>query len=228
MSLALAVVSSGSTATLDFLAKLQVLTPAKADEEHLRVLLDLNPSLDQSSPAATASNLAEMAGALRGAGAEALAVVSNSAHANGDMIQRASGLPLIDMIAAASSAARETGARRVGVLGSKASLRLYREYLAARAMGQVSLPPDRQEQFLVALARLRRGDRSPAMRARISDFTTDLMGLGAEVVIVGSVEAALVLDIGDFQGELIDPTEMLARRCVNVCMGYDPLPAVLT
>jgi aspartate racemase len=175
-----------------------------------------------------ASSMAEMAGALRGAGAEALAMVSNSAHAAGDMIQRASGLPLIDMISAASTAAREAGARRVGVLGSKASLRLYREYLAAQAMGQVSLPPDRQEAFVVAMARLRRGERGPAMRQRMNDFATDLMAQGAEVVIVGAVDAALVLDIGDFRGELIDPTEMLARRCVAVCLGFDPLPAVLT
>ena len=40
-----------------------------------------------------------MAGALQGAGAEVLAIACNTAHAYAGLIQRASGLPLIDMIA---------------------------------------------------------------------------------------------------------------------------------
>jgi len=226
MSLALGVLGAGPAATLDFLAKLQVMTPVKADQDHLHVLVDLNPGMNDQggSAGAAATNMAEMAGALRGAGAEVLAVISNSAHGAGDLIQRASALPLIDMISAAAAAARETGARRVGVLGSRGSLRLYREYLAAQAMGMVNLPPERQEAFVAALARLRAGEVGPAMRQHIADFGSELMGQGAEVVIVGAVEAAIVLDPDDFRVDLIDPTEMLARRCVSVCFGFDPAP----
>ena len=228
MSLTLGVLGASPAATLDFLAKLQVFTPAKADHDHIRVLVDLDPRLPHraASTGAAASNLAEMAGALHGGGAEALALVTNSGHAAGDLIQRACGVPLVDMIGAAASAAGATGARRVGVLGVRASLRLYHEYLAAQAMGMVALPADRQEAFVAVLARLRAGETGAAMRRQLADFATELMSEGAEAVIVGSVEAAVVMDTEDFRVDLIDPTEQLARRCVAVCFGFDPLPAM--
>ena len=39
---------------------------------------------------------------------------------------------------------------RVGVLGTKGATKLYREYLAARAMGLVTLPPEAQAQGFVS------------------------------------------------------------------------------
>ena len=91
----------GPAATLDFLAKLQAFTPAKSDQDHIRVLVDINPKIPDRNLAGSGAGpvLAEMAGALAGAGAEVLAIACNTAHApTPGLIQRASGLPLIDMI----------------------------------------------------------------------------------------------------------------------------------
>ena len=107
----------GPAATVDFMAKLQAFTPAKSDQDHIRVIVDLNPKVpDRNTPGSQAGAvLAEMAGALQGAGAQVLAIPCNTAHAYADLIQRASGLPLVDLIGTGASAARELGARRVGV-----------------------------------------------------------------------------------------------------------------
>src|SRR5688572_19881414 len=121
----------GPAATVEFLARLQAYTPAEKDQDHIRVIADINPKApDRNVPGTNAGDvLAEMAGALRGAGAEVLAMPCNTAHAHADMIQRASGLPLVDMIELAAEAAGQSGAMRVGVLGTKGALKLYREYL---------------------------------------------------------------------------------------------------
>ena len=37
-------------------------------------------------------------------------------------------------------------------------------------------------------------------------------------------EVPLVLEPGDVKLEIIDPGDILARRCVAVCMGWEPLP----
>ena len=81
----------GPAATLDFLAKIQAFTPAKSDQDHIRVIVDINPKApDRNLPGTNAGDvLAEMAGALRGAGAEVLAMPCNTAHAHADVIQRA-------------------------------------------------------------------------------------------------------------------------------------------
>jgi len=218
----------GPAATLEFLRQLQAFTPAKADQDHIRVLMDLNPKVpDRNVPGSGAGAvLAEMAGALAGAGAEVLAMPCNTAHAHAGLIQRASGLPLIDLIETGASAARDLGARRVGVLGTKGALRLYREYLAAQAMGLVSLDAERQEAFMATIYKIKGGDLGEATRAEMASYAAQLIAAGAEAVVAGCTEAPLVLSPADVRAPFIDPGELLAHRCVAVCLGREPLPAV--
>ena len=219
----------GPAATLDFLTKLQAFTPVKTEQDHIRVIADINPKVpDRNAPGSGAGPiLAEMAGALRGAGAEVLAIACNTAHAYADLIQRASGLPLIDMIETGAHAARDTGARRAGVLGTKGGIRLYREYLAAQAMGMVTLDPQRQEDFMATLYRIKAGDTGPQVRREMAGYAADLIGGGAEAIIAGCTEVPLVMDAGDIRVDFIDPGELLARRCVAVCLGHEPIPVAL-
>jgi aspartate racemase len=216
----------GPAATLDFLAKIQAFTPAESDQDHIRVLVDINPKVpDRNTPGSLAGPvLAEMAGALRGAGADVLAIACNTAHAHADLIQRASGLPLIDMIETGARAARDTGAMRAGVLGTKGALKLYREYLAAQAMGLVTLDSERQEAFMELLYRIKGGDVGSEVRKTMKAHAKALIADGAEVVIAGCTEVPLVLSPADLQGALIDPGELLAKRCVAVCLGWEAAP----
>lgn len=218
----------GPAATVEFLAKLQAYTPAEKDQDHIRVIADINPKApDRNVPGTQAGGvLAEMAGALAGAGAEVLAMPCNTAHAHADMIQRASGLPLVDMIGLGAEAAGRSGARRVGVLGTKGALKLYREYLAAHAMGLIALPPERQEAFMQTLYRIKSGDLGEEVTRAMQGFADELRKDGAEVLIAGCTEVPLVLDNEDVRLELIDPGDLLARRCVAVCLGWEPLPHV--
>ncbi|MBW8811920.1 MAG: amino acid racemase [Caulobacterales bacterium] len=216
----------GPAATVEFLARLQAYTPAEKDQDHIRVIADINPKApDRNVPGSGAGGvLAEMAGALRGAGAEVLAMPCNTAHAHADLIQRASGLPLIDMIDLGAEAASRGGAMRVGVLGTKGALKLYREYLAARAMGLVMLPPEQQEAFMVTLYRIKSGERGDDVTREMAAHAEALRQLGAEVLVAGCTEVPLVLDDEDVKLELIDPGDLLARRSVAVCLGWEPLP----
>jgi len=218
----------GPAATLDFLAKIQAFTPAEGDSDHIRVIADINPKVpDRNAPGGAAGPvLAEMAGALAGAGADILAIPCNTAHAHADLIQRASGLPLIDLIETGASAARETGAAQVGVLGTRGALRLYREYLAAQGMGLVTLDSERQEAFMGLILRIKAGDVGPGLRAEMAALGEVLVDNGAEVVVAGCTEAPLVLGPGGLSVDVIDPGELLARRCVAICLGLEPIPTV--
>jgi aspartate racemase len=218
----------GPAATLQFLNQVHAFTPAKGDPDHIRILMDLNPKVPDRNtlgPAAGAV-LAEMAGALAGGGAEVLAMPCNTAHAHAGLIQRASGLPLIDLIETGATAARDLGARRVGVLGTKGALRLYREYLAAQAMGLVSLPSERQDEFMATIYQIKGGDLGEGARRAMAGYAADLIADGAEVIVAGCTEAPLVLGAEDVRAPFIDPGELLARRCVAVCLGLEPVPAI--
>ena len=216
----------GPAATLDFLTKLQAFTPAKKDQDHIRVIVDINPQVpDRNDPFAKPGPiLAEMAGALRGAGADVLAIACNTAHVHAGLISRSSGLPLVDMIATGARAARDTGARRAGVLGTRDAVKLYQEYLAAQGMGLVTLPPEAQAGFMTLLNMIKAGDRSSGVRQGMADLAQILVAEGAEAVIAGCTEVPLVLTPADVSVPLLDAGELLARRCVNVCLGLEPAP----
>lgn len=218
----------GPAATLDFLTKLQAFTPAQRDQDHIRVIVDINPQVpDRNDPFAKPGPvLAEMAGALRGAGADVLAIACNTAHAYADLVSRSAGLPLIDMIGTAAKAARETGARRAGVLGTKQAIKLYREYLAAQGMGLVTLPAEAQEGFMALLYKIKGGDTGPQVRQAMADLAQILAAEGAEAIIAGCTEVPLVLSQADTRLPLIDAGELLAKRCVAVCLGLEPAPVL--
>jgi aspartate racemase len=218
----------GPAATLEFLAKLQAYTPIEQEQDHLRVLVDINPQVpDRNTPGTLAGPvLAEMAGALAGAGAQVLAMPCNTAHAHAGVIQRASGLPLVDLIETGAQAAASSGAARAGVLGTKGALKLYREYLAAQAMGLVALPAEAQDEFMRLIYAIKMGDTGPEVKAAMRSLANQLVAAGAEVVIAGCTEAPLVIGPTDLKVEFVDPGDLLARRCVAVCLGMEPVPAV--
>lgn len=228
MSLTLGVLGGmGPAATLDFLAKLQALTPVQRDQDHIRTLVDINPLVpDRNDPLARPGPvLAEMATSLQRAGAQVLAIACNTAHAYADVIVRASGLPLVDMIETAAKTASETGARRAGVLGTPKALKLYREYLAAQGMGVVTLDKERQEAFMALIYRIKGGDLGSEVRSNMAELAADLAAEGAEAIIAGCTEAPLVFDAASARLPFIDAGEVLARRCVSICLGLEPLPS---
>ena len=70
----------GPAATLDFLAKLQAATPVVREQDHIRVLVDINPKIPDRNTDGDAAGpvLAAMAAGLRDAGAEVLAIACNT------------------------------------------------------------------------------------------------------------------------------------------------------
>lgn len=231
MSLVLGVLGGmGPAATVDFLAKIQAATPAKRDQDHVRVLVDLNPQVpDRNDPFNKPGPvLAEMAAALGAAGAQVLAIACNTAHEHAPLIQKVTGLPLVDMIETAVARAEGVGARRAGVLGTPVALRLYREYLAARGMGAVLLDAEHQQRFMELIYRIKAGDLGEEVQAGMAQLVDRLEATGAEALIAGCTEVPLVYDGFGARLMFVDPSAETARRCVDVCLGHAPVPTVHT
>ena len=73
----------GPAATLGFLERVQALTPAQGDADHIRVVMDMNPQVPDRNrtPDLAGEELGRMAQRLKVAGAEVLAMPCNTAHA---------------------------------------------------------------------------------------------------------------------------------------------------
>lgn len=205
----------GPAATVDFLAKLQAATPAARDQDHVRVLMDMNPQVpDRNLGGDAGPVLGAMAARLRDAGADVLAMPCNTAHAFANDI-KAAGLPFIDMIETAGEAARAAGAVRPGILGTPSAVALYGERFSAMGLEPVILNAEAQAEFMALLYRIKGGDL--AVRSKMAALAARLLDDGADAVVAGCTEVPLVLAASDISAPLIDATEALARRCVAVC-----------
>lgn len=208
----------GPAASVAFLARVQALTPAGGDEDHIRVIADINPQVPNrhTQPEAAGRTLGQMAQALKTAGAQVLAMPCNTAHAHADAI-RAAGLPFIDMIAETAKAAGATGAKRIGVLATPGAALLYEQALAAEGLEMVALSPAGRERFMQVVFGVKAGDVGAGQRAAMRDLAQALIAAGAGVVIGGCTEVPLLLAQDDVTAPLIDSAEVLAQASVTAC-----------
>lgn len=209
----------GPAATVDFLAKLQAATPAACDQDHIRVIADINGKIPPrlTEPAAAEAALRAMAAGLRDGGAEVLAMPCNTAHVHAAAIREASGLPLIDMIGEAIAAARATGVETVGLLATPVASRLYAERLSDAGLTPVELDEAERAAFAAVIARIKIGDVGPQSRAGMRRLAGQLTARRAGLIIAGCSEVPLVLGSEDLDVPLLDATRVLADACVAAC-----------
>jgi aspartate racemase len=187
----------GPAATLAFVARVQALTPAACDQDHLRLIIDCNPNVPDRNAAVDGEGpsprpvLAEMARGLERAGAELLVMPCNAAHAFADAVRAASALPFVDLIETASDAAFDTGARAVGVLAADGCLNagLYQRSLAARGVEAIVPSAKAQAAFMQLLYAIKAGDCSPAARRKMRDLANGLVDRGAAALLAGCTGA---------------------------------------
>lgn len=211
----------GPAATVAFLARVQALTPAEGDADHIRVVMDLNPQVPDRNtrPGEAEVVLGQMAEGLAAAGAEVIAMPCNTAHAQAGAIRaacEAKSLRFIDMIAATADAAA-SGAKRIGVLATPGGEGLYTEALAARGVDTVLLEGADREAFMALVYGVKRGDVGEAARAGMLRLAQPLADAGAHGLIAGCTEVPLLLRAEDAPIPLTDSAEVLAKACVTAC-----------
>lgn len=207
----------GPVATVAFLERLQALTPAARDEDHIRVLADIHPRIPSrhTAPKAAGEEIGRVAARLAQMGAEVLAMPCNTAHAHADHI-RAAGIPFIDMVAETVAAVRAAGGRRVGVLATPGGEALYVAALTAAGMEPVVLEGEGRAAFMTAIYGVKGGETERS-RAEMIRLAKALEASGADHLIGGCTEVPLLLKAEDVSVPLTDSAEVLAAACVAAC-----------
>jgi len=206
----------GPAATVAFLARVQALTPADGDADHIRVVMDLNPQVPDRNtrPGEAEAELGAMAMRLKAAGAEVLAMPCNTAHAQKPGIV-AAGLPFIDMIAETVAAAKGYDAHSIGILATPGGEALYVEALTAAGVKPVVLQGEDRAAFMACVYGVKRGDVGVDNRAAMARLAEALVVAGADAVIAGCTEVPLLLASADVSVPLVDSAEVLAESCVR-------------
>jgi aspartate racemase len=216
----------GPLATADFFRKLIEETPAERDEDHVPVIVYSVPQMPSRDSAITRGSDSPLPHMLAGMMAlkkqevGCVAIPCNTAHYWYDELQRASALPILHIVDAASDELRKRGSvqPRVGLLATEATIhaRIYQDRLAVQGIECVLNPlPEREKLVRFAIDAVKRGsleDAGPAVEAAAAL----LFERGVETVILGCTELPIALDAirSAALPRCVDANRALARECV--------------
>lgn len=215
----------GPWATLDFFEKILRLTPARRDQEHLRVIIDSNAKIPDRSPAILGRGedptpaLVATAANLERAGAEVLVIPCNTAHAFYDAVAASVSIPVLHIMEEVVAAARRDRpeVRRVGVLATRATIvaRLYHQAFAR--IGVEVLTPDAAGQDVITevIYGVKAGTQGPEATAAVAGVARRLIALGAEAIVLGCTELPFVLRPGDVEVPVLDSNLILAQAALR-------------
>ena len=216
----------GPEATADLFLKVIKSTPAKKDQDHLRIIVDNNPQIPDRTAAILHGGedptpmLVETARNLERAGASFLIIPCNTAHYFHGPIQKAVSIPVLHMMSATADEIKARGIKKAGLLASDGTVQsgLYHKALVQRGIEVIVPSPKTQEQVMAAIYGVKSGEFTRSARAA-GEAAEELIEAGAGGVIAGCTEIPLILKDGDVSMPVIDATLALARAAVREALG---------
>ncbi|MER9883812.1 amino acid racemase [Mesorhizobium sp. M0118] len=219
----------GPLATVAFMNSVLEHTPTERERDHLHMIVDCNPKVPDINAAilgtgpCAAAALVESAQRLETAGANLIAMVCNAAHIYERELKQSISVPFISMIEGAIMAIQADfpQCKQVGLLASNGCLHaeLYQDALVRRGMSPLLQTADEQRQLMRALAQIKSGDLGNEVRSEMLSMINALATRGAETIVLGCSEIALIGPIAEIDVPLIDPSIALAQATVRAAIN---------
>ena len=217
----------GPEATLDLMRRVLAKTPAQDDQDHLHLLIESNPKIPSriahlidGTGADPTPELIRIAVNLQRAGAEALAIPCNTAHAYAHSIRRAVSIPLLDMVQlSVDQIASSRRVARVGLLASSAVLatELYAKAFAGQGIAVVH--PARQDEVMSLIKAVKRGETGSNMQAALAQIAAELANQ-ADVLLIGCSELSVISE--GITAPFVDSLDVQAQAIVSFATSSAP------
>jgi aspartate racemase len=169
-----------------------------------------------------AATLAAAAQRLRAGGAECIVLCTNTMHKVADRIESAAGLPLLHIADAAGQAAAAAGVRCVGLLATAYTMEqpFLKDRLAQRFGLEVLVPEaaERRQVHRIIFEELCAGLIREDSRRTYRQVIDSLARRGAQAIVLGCTEIALLIGDGDSALPLLDTTALHARAAVDFAL----------
>lgn len=212
----------GPEATADLFLKIIKCTPARKDQDHLRVVIDNNPAIPDRTAAILRGGedprpaLTSTAKNLEMAGADFIVIPCNTAHFFYDAIAGAVSIPVLHMMNETADNLIERGLLKVGLLASDGTIEsgLYHRALESRGIEVIVPEPEKQQMVMKAIYGVKSGEfEKPTQYVR--QVSGELIRHGAKAIIAGCTEIPLILKDGDLEMPVVDATMVLAKAAVR-------------
>jgi aspartate racemase len=167
--------------------------------------------------------LADAARRLVAGGAEGIVLCTNTMHKVAGAIESAVDAPLLHIADATGEAIRAAGHERIGLLGTRFTMEepFYRQRLADRFGLEVMVPGDAERETIhrVIFDELCAERIEPDSRRAYQRVIDRLAERGAQAVILGCTEIAMLIGPEDASLPVFDTTELHVRAAVDFALG---------
>ncbi|SDP37236.1 aspartate racemase [Rhodoferax sp. OV413] len=163
--------------------------------------------------------LADAARALQRAGADCVVVCTNTMHKVAPAIEAEVSIPLLHIADPTAAAIQAAGLQTIGLLGTRFTMEqdFYKDRMQTRH-GLRMLVPDaagRDSVHRIIYEELCLGQILPASRQTYREVMAALVAQGAQAIILGCTEIALLVDASDASVPLFDTTAIHARSAAE-------------
>jgi aspartate racemase len=218
----------GPAATIDFMTKLRISTPAERDQDHVPLMVHDVPQIPDRVSAVASGGDAPLLPMLAGiaqlerAGAQYIAIPCNTAHRWYDELSKACRVPILHIADAVTAMMAETpaSAQPIGLMATRGTIQAGIYQPRFGGAGQSLLIPDEAVQATIdrAIAATKAGQFGFARRhAELA--AQSLLDAGARRLLLACTELPLALAGSKLLNSSIDATEALARLCVKVSVS---------
>ena len=218
----------GPAATIDLYSKIVAHTPATSDQNHIHVIIDSYPQIEDRTAFICGSGetplpkLLESARRLEKAGAQGLVMPCNTAHYFADDISKAVNIPLLHIVDSAAAAVRKNHpkAKNIALFATFGTKRagVYSNVLTKYAYNLIELPEHIEDNIMECIYSGVKAGKIEDYAPLFAKCVEEAEKMGADVIIAGCTEIPLLIPYVKSKIPIIDPTLELAKRAVNFAL----------
>lgn len=168
----------------------------------------------------TAKVLSQAAQSVEAGGADFLLICTNTMHKVADEVQSSISIPLVHIADATAEKLSADGIKRVGLLGTKFTMEqgFYKNRVTEKYGIEVIVPSEDEQNTIhdVIYNELCLGQINSESREKYLETIKNLHSQGAEAVILGCTEIALLVQQQHTQVPLYDTTKIHATQAVKL------------
>lgn len=184
---------------------------------------DIEGLMQEGSWDAIGSHMATIAKTLERNGTDVILLCTNTVHKVANSIEIAIEVPFIHIADATGGAIASMGLEKVGLLGTRYTMEgdFYRERLTEKFGLSILIPSNETRGIVneVIFNELCHGVINPSSRDRFKEVVHELVGRGAEGIILGCTEIPLLIKEGDSPVPLFDTTRLHALKAVDFALA---------
>lgn len=217
----------GPLATIDLFKKIVEYTDVTRDQDHIPIVINNQPQIPDRTEAllyggpSPVADIVKAGNALEAMGADFLCLPCNTSFGFYEEIQSRLNLPLLSMIDLTVDYLQSNSYTKVCVLGTEGTIKsgVYHNKLIEAGIDSVDMSEDLQNALTqVIYGMVKRNQFSDDI-----DFFTSAMDKliddqGVQVFVLGCTELPIFFEYYDLKYNIVDPTEILARKAVSLAL----------